>query len=202
MALIDVDLSSCLFRYLFSERNVGICRNGYARVQQYTGGSAYRGHAVDGVRRFFPSTSFGKDLPHTSHLVYGGWRVHRPSRSLRVIRGIARCLKHWYLIFGIMFPVTSPNVLFSDRIFVVSRVHGCLIFFNHEPGTYILLCRILDTFDSALDCHILYFYLVSNYLNALAIAKPIWYETLIYIKESWLTPSLRLRSVVVSYLRQ
>ncbi|KAG6915311.1 hypothetical protein DXG01_012172 [Tephrocybe rancida] len=33
---------------------------------------------------------------------------------------------------------------------------------------------VLDTFDSALNCHILYFYLVTNYLNPLAIAKPIW----------------------------
>ncbi|KAG5718858.1 hypothetical protein E4T56_gene6370 [Termitomyces sp. T112] len=33
---------------------------------------------------------------------------------------------------------------------------------------------MLDTFDSVLNCHILYFYLVSNYLNPLAITRPIW----------------------------
>jgi len=32
----------------------------------------------------------------------------------------------------------------------------------------------LDTFDSALNCHILYFYLVSNYLNFTAITIPVW----------------------------
>ncbi|KDR70204.1 hypothetical protein GALMADRAFT_255074 [Galerina marginata CBS 339.88] len=32
----------------------------------------------------------------------------------------------------------------------------------------------LDTFDSALNGHILYFYMVSNYLNPLAIFKPVW----------------------------
>ncbi|RDB30082.1 hypothetical protein Hypma_013903 [Hypsizygus marmoreus] len=32
----------------------------------------------------------------------------------------------------------------------------------------------LDTFDSALNGHILYHYLVSNYLNPLAISKPVW----------------------------
>ncbi|KAK7458146.1 hypothetical protein VKT23_010054 [Stygiomarasmius scandens] len=37
----------------------------------------------------------------------------------------------------------------------------------------------LDTFDSALNCHILYHYLVSNYLNALAIVIPVWYVSVI-----------------------
>ncbi|KAJ3511445.1 hypothetical protein NLJ89_g4092 [Agrocybe chaxingu] len=32
----------------------------------------------------------------------------------------------------------------------------------------------LDTFDSALNGHILYYYMVSNYLNPLAIFKPVW----------------------------
>jgi len=35
------------------------------------------------------------------------------------------------------------------------------------------LC-VLDTFDSALNAHILYFYMVSNYLNPTAITKPVW----------------------------
>jgi len=33
---------------------------------------------------------------------------------------------------------------------------------------------ILDTFDSALNAHILYYYMVSNYLNPFAIFKPVW----------------------------
>jgi len=33
---------------------------------------------------------------------------------------------------------------------------------------------MLDTFDSVLNGHILYFYLVKNYLNPVAISKPIW----------------------------
>ncbi|EEB92417.1 hypothetical protein MPER_09078 [Moniliophthora perniciosa FA553] len=32
----------------------------------------------------------------------------------------------------------------------------------------------LDTFDTVLNCHILYFYLVSNYINPFAIMVPIW----------------------------
>ncbi|KAF7984184.1 hypothetical protein HWV62_16874 [Athelia sp. TMB] len=33
---------------------------------------------------------------------------------------------------------------------------------------------ILDTFDTALCCHILYHYLVSNFLNPAAMASPVW----------------------------
>ncbi|KZP05045.1 hypothetical protein FIBSPDRAFT_1054306 [Athelia psychrophila] len=33
---------------------------------------------------------------------------------------------------------------------------------------------ILDTADTALTCHILYYYLVSNFLNPLAMASPVW----------------------------
>ncbi|KAF8880649.1 hypothetical protein BD779DRAFT_1070671 [Infundibulicybe gibba] len=33
---------------------------------------------------------------------------------------------------------------------------------------------LLDTFDSILNCHILYFYLVSNYLNPLSLLVPVW----------------------------
>ncbi|KAF8628967.1 hypothetical protein AX15_003623 [Amanita polypyramis BW_CC] len=32
----------------------------------------------------------------------------------------------------------------------------------------------LDTFDSILDCHILYYYMVSNFLNPLAITSIVW----------------------------
>jgi len=35
--------------------------------------------------------------------------------------------------------------------------------------------RTLDTFDSALNIHILYHYMVSNYLNVFALAKPTWF---------------------------
>ncbi|KAG6860200.1 hypothetical protein C0995_014457 [Termitomyces sp. Mi166 len=72
---------------------------------------------------------------------------------------------------------------------------------NRNPLPPRVSTRVLDTFDSALNCHILYFYLVSNYLNPLAIAKPIWYDSLIYLtKEPSLTPLLfdcRLRSVII-----
>lgn len=33
---------------------------------------------------------------------------------------------------------------------------------------------VLDTFDTVLNCHFLYFYLVKNYLNPLAIVAPVW----------------------------
>lgn len=33
---------------------------------------------------------------------------------------------------------------------------------------------ILDTFDTALCCHILYHYLVSNFLNPAAMTSPVW----------------------------
>ncbi|KAF9559107.1 hypothetical protein CPC08DRAFT_763544 [Agrocybe pediades] len=36
------------------------------------------------------------------------------------------------------------------------------------------LLWLLDTFDSALNGHILYYYMVSNYLNPLAIFHPVW----------------------------
>jgi len=34
--------------------------------------------------------------------------------------------------------------------------------------------RALDTFDSALNIHILYYYMVSNYMNIFALFKPTW----------------------------
>jgi hypothetical protein len=36
------------------------------------------------------------------------------------------------------------------------------------------LLWLLDTFDSALNGHILYYYMVSNYLDPLAIFRPVW----------------------------
>ncbi|KAF9531068.1 hypothetical protein CPB83DRAFT_849264 [Crepidotus variabilis] len=33
---------------------------------------------------------------------------------------------------------------------------------------------LLDTFDTALNVHILYFYMVSNFMNPLALLKPVW----------------------------
>ncbi len=41
------------------------------------------------------------------------------------------------------------------------------------------MCRALDTFDSVLNGHILYFYLVKNYLNPLAVYAPTWYVVLV-----------------------
>ncbi|PPQ90153.1 hypothetical protein CVT25_012464 [Psilocybe cyanescens] len=38
------------------------------------------------------------------------------------------------------------------------------------------LIRLLDTFDSALNGHILYFYMVSNYLNPMAVYKPVCFK--------------------------
>ena len=38
--------------------------------------------------------------------------------------------------------------------------------------TFILRC--LDTFDSALNIHILYFYMVTNFLKPQAVDVPIW----------------------------
>ncbi|PPQ98580.1 hypothetical protein CVT26_013763 [Gymnopilus dilepis] len=38
----------------------------------------------------------------------------------------------------------------------------------------VALLWVLDTFDSALNCHILYYYTVSNYLNPLALFHPVW----------------------------
>lgn len=37
-----------------------------------------------------------------------------------------------------------------------------------------VLFRGLDTFDSFLNCHILYYYFVTNFANPLAIASPVW----------------------------
>ncbi|KAF9043028.1 hypothetical protein BJ165DRAFT_216778 [Panaeolus papilionaceus] len=38
----------------------------------------------------------------------------------------------------------------------------------------VALLWLLDTFDSALNIHILYFYMVSNYINPVALFKPVW----------------------------
>ncbi|KAF8889364.1 hypothetical protein BD779DRAFT_1521127, partial [Infundibulicybe gibba] len=38
----------------------------------------------------------------------------------------------------------------------------------------IIFLWLLDTFDSILNGHILYFYLVTNYLNPLSISTPVW----------------------------
>ncbi|KAJ7035209.1 hypothetical protein C8F04DRAFT_1099429 [Mycena alexandri] len=40
--------------------------------------------------------------------------------------------------------------------------------------TLVAFLWFLDTFDTFLNCHILYFYLVSNYLNPEAIIFPVW----------------------------
>ncbi|KAF9269730.1 hypothetical protein L218DRAFT_983537 [Marasmius fiardii PR-910] len=40
--------------------------------------------------------------------------------------------------------------------------------------TLIAFLWFLDTFDTILNCHILYFYLVSNFANPLSIAFPVW----------------------------
>lgn len=42
--------------------------------------------------------------------------------------------------------------------------------FNHFERS-----RCLDTLDTILNCHILYHYLVVNFMNPLAIAAPVWY---------------------------
>ncbi|KAF8883938.1 hypothetical protein CPB85DRAFT_1493353 [Mucidula mucida] len=36
------------------------------------------------------------------------------------------------------------------------------------------ICSVLDTFHAAICCHILYHYMVSNYLNVMAILSPVW----------------------------
>jgi len=38
----------------------------------------------------------------------------------------------------------------------------------------VIFLWVLDTFDSVLNCHMLYFYMVSNYLNPLALLVPVW----------------------------
>ncbi|KAJ2919409.1 hypothetical protein MD484_g1043, partial [Candolleomyces efflorescens] len=48
----------------------------------------------------------------------------------------------------------------KDRIFVRAMVAFLLA---------------LDTFDSALNIHILYHYMVNNYLNSYALMIPIWF---------------------------
>ncbi|KAG6836349.1 hypothetical protein H0H93_008905 [Arthromyces matolae] len=54
---------------------------------------------------------------------------------------------------------------------------------SRDPLVFKLLIAflwVLDTFDAALNCHILYYYLVTNYLNPLAIAKPVWFNISAY----------------------
>ncbi|KAJ7171124.1 hypothetical protein C8R46DRAFT_948188 [Mycena filopes] len=51
-------------------------------------------------------------------------------------------------------------------------LHVLSITLIHAPQVAFLW--LLDTFDAILNCHILYFYLVSNYLNPEAIGFPVW----------------------------
>ncbi|KAF4585176.1 hypothetical protein EYR40_002013 [Pleurotus pulmonarius] len=47
---------------------------------------------------------------------------------------------------------------------------------NDRPSFKLLILAlwVLDTFDSVLDGHILYFYLVSNYASPMAVMTPVW----------------------------
>ncbi|PSS08918.1 hypothetical protein PHLCEN_2v3408 [Hermanssonia centrifuga] len=47
-----------------------------------------------------------------------------------------------------------------------------------QPDIY--ASALLDSFDMCLICHILYWYLVSNYGNPVSLAAPIW--SIIYSK--------------------
>jgi len=40
--------------------------------------------------------------------------------------------------------------------------------------SFISLFRMLDTFDSAMNCHFLYYYMVTNYTNPLTLTGPWW----------------------------
>lgn len=55
----------------------------------------------------------------------------------------------------------------------------------------------LDTFDSALNVHILYFYMVTNYLNPMALLKPVWCVGSIVTLSSYISCASCIRSVIV-----
>lgn len=44
--------------------------------------------------------------------------------------------------------------------------------------------RLLDAFDSALDFHILYYYLVTNFMNPLAIGTIVWCVCMLFFGRS------------------
>jgi len=51
--------------------------------------------------------------------------------------------------------------------------------------SFISLFRTLDTFDSAMNCHFLYFYMVTNYANPLALLTGPWWALLEYSITIW-----------------
>lgn len=44
-------------------------------------------------------------------------------------------------------------------------------------------CRLLDSFDMCLVCHILYWYFVTNYGNLESLSNPVWYTSFAYVSE-------------------
>ncbi|KAL0566129.1 hypothetical protein V5O48_015890 [Marasmius crinis-equi] len=70
--------------------------------------------------------------------------------------------------------------LAATALWGITCVQTFSYFHNHSARdkglfkTLIAFLWVLDTFDTVLNCHILYFYLVSNYNNPLAIALPVW----------------------------
>ncbi|PFH51600.1 hypothetical protein AMATHDRAFT_46947 [Amanita thiersii Skay4041] len=91
---------------------------------------------------------------------------------------------------GLGVPVTIPAFdntlgallvggLLAMALWGVTCVQAYTYFMSKPPDRpmYKLMVAglwFLDTFDSALNAHILYYYMVSNYLNPLAIMKPVW----------------------------
>ncbi|KAF8629508.1 hypothetical protein AX17_005634 [Amanita inopinata Kibby_2008] len=69
--------------------------------------------------------------------------------------------------------------LFAMALWGVTCVQAYSYFMNPTRDRFLFKLAIaglwlLDTFDSALNAHILYHYMVTNYLNPLAIIEPVW----------------------------
>ena len=68
------------------------------------------------------------------------------------------------------------NTVFYLICFFEPRLFSCGICLPPSCGLFLLtfISRCLDTFDSGLNIHILYFYMVTNFLNSQAVVVPIW----------------------------
>ena len=60
------------------------------------------------------------------------------------------------------------------------------------------LPRLLDSFDMALICHILYWYLINNYGNVLSLSNPVWCVCVLRCEGDDPNLHILFRSIIVS----
>ena len=74
------------------------------------------------------------------------------------------------------FSLIQPRTRFSPSSLCVPLLHPTFpsLINSFLACAQVAVLWILDTVDTALCCHILYYYLVTNFLNPAALASPVW----------------------------